>query len=219
MNPQLEIARSPRACTLKFQSTIRRYQESLLQASSIRRVSTRRKRTGERVRRNNLPEIRLVAFGDWIHSYLSPRQSVDCNPSPPPSPPPLLPPPFRSSPATPIYRFPLPAFPRDEENAKLRSLMGILNTDALSSASIFPPPAFTFLLLPTRIPFLSRSYRSFFSLSNFPSFDRWNSGMPIYRVPGTMRLQLDLFDIASFCHLLPYPLHNVRKSRTVVRCS
>jgi len=33
------------------------------------------------VRGNNLPEIRLVAFGDWIHSYLSPRQSVDCNPS------------------------------------------------------------------------------------------------------------------------------------------
>lgn len=34
------------------------------------------------MRGNNLPEIRLVAFGDWIHSYLSPRQSVDCNPSP-----------------------------------------------------------------------------------------------------------------------------------------
>lgn len=95
----------------------------------IRRGRVKRGRRG-RYGGNNLPEIRLVAFGDWIHSYLSPRQSVDSERSTPsPSLPLGLPPPFQQplqprSPPTPFFSFPT-SFSR---SAKPRSLTGILNT-------------------------------------------------------------------------------------------
>lgn len=121
------------------------------------------------MRGNNLPEIRLVAFGDWIHSYLSPRQSVDSNPSPgvasstiaafpvascnPDLP--LLPSPQRRRHPTPA------AFSRDEEERETAKSHGNFKhrrfVSALSSAAVlFHRPPW-----PPWTPLPSRSSRSF----------------------------------------------------------
>lgn len=71
----------------KFKSSLpRRHQwisSGQYDGERIRRGRVKRGNRREGSGGNNLPEIRLVAFGDWIHSYLSPRQSVDSERSTP----------------------------------------------------------------------------------------------------------------------------------------
>lgn len=217
VNSQLEIARPSRACTLNFN---RRFDgtKSLFSRLRVSEEEEEEPGKGEREREmgegNNLPEIRLVAFGDWIHSYLSPRQSVDCNPSLgvafSPSPPPyrhrhhhlfgrnpLATPRARSTVPFPAHSLTSAVFfsPRREENAKPRSLMGILNTD--DSSVLFPrhpfspyPLAPSAGCLPIAFLFISKPLA-------LPSVDGIRER---YRVLGTIRLQLDLFGISGPPH-------------------
>lgn len=73
----------------KFKSSLPRRRRRRHRWISSGRWRENSKRQGEKregeggLGGNNLPEIRLVAFGDWIHSYLSPRQSVDSERSTP----------------------------------------------------------------------------------------------------------------------------------------
>lgn len=196
-----------RDSTLKFQSTIRRHQESLLQASSIRRVSTRGNRTKERgygetiypkfassrsatgytliCPRGNLSTATLLQrrFHHHHHHHYYYHHHLFVRPLQPRS----TVPPFPHS-LTSTAAF----FSRDEENAKPRSLMGILNTDD-SALVLFPRHPFSLSAPP---PSLDSFPIAFFTLVLLflPSVDgiRWR-----YRVRGTMRLQLNLFDIAA----------------------
>jgi len=126
------------------------------------------------VRGNNLLEIRLVAFGDWIHSYLSPRQSVDSNPSSPDVASSTL----AAFPVTPCNLDPIPSSVSAtktagiqhrplslamRKSAKPRSLTGILNTAA--SSVLFPQRPSSFIV-PRWTP--PRFFRSFFLPLNPP---------------------------------------------------
>lgn len=186
-----------RDSTLKFQSTIRRHQESLLQASSIRRVSTRGNGTEERgcgetiypkfassrlatrytliCPRGNLSTATLLQrrFHHHHHHHYYYHHHLFGRTLQPRSAVPLFPHSLTSTAAF---------FSRDEE--KPRSLMGILNTDN-SALVLFPRHPFS---LSAPLPNLDSFPRAFLTLV-LPSID----GIWRYRVLGTIRL--NLFDI------------------------